>query len=58
MKISSSARAAVMAQPFHGHLSGLSIEQKEDTERSAACIRDCQEYLEMPDVPNESGVVR
>jgi hypothetical protein len=56
--ISLSARAAAMAQHFHGHLSGLSIEQKEDSESSTACIRDCQEYLEMPDVPKESGIVR
>ena len=46
-----------MAQHFHGHLSGLSIEQKEDSDLSVACIRDCQEYLEMPDIPDETSVV-
>jgi hypothetical protein len=46
-----------MAQHFHGQLSGLLIEQKEEIDRSVSCIRDCQQYLDMPDVQTESGVV-
>jgi hypothetical protein len=50
-------RASQMAQHFHGQLSGLLIEQKEELKRSDSCIRDCQQYLELPDVQSESDVV-
>ena len=46
-----------MAQYFHGQLSGLMIEQMEDGERLVSCIRDCQEYLDMPDVQSQSDIV-
>jgi hypothetical protein len=46
-----------MAQHFHGQLSGLTIEQKEEVQRSSNCIRDCHQYLDLPDVQSEAGVV-
>jgi hypothetical protein len=47
-----------MVQHFHGQLSGLSIEQKEELPRSVSCIQDCTQYLDMPDVQTQIGVVR
>ena len=52
------ARGEVMTQYFHGQLSGLTIEQKEEIDRSAGCIRDCQQYLDMPDVQAQTDLVR
>jgi hypothetical protein len=46
-----------MAQHFYGQLSGFSIEQKEELDRSVSCIRDCQQYLDMPDIQSQSDVV-
>jgi hypothetical protein len=46
-----------MAQHFHGELSGLTIEQNEDSSRSSVCIRECQQYIDIPDVEHETGVV-
>jgi hypothetical protein len=46
-----------LAQHFHGELSGLVIEQKQELQRSSNCIRDCHQYLDMPDVQSEAGVV-
>jgi hypothetical protein len=46
-----------MSQYFHGQLSGLLIEQKEELDRSISCIQDCQQYLDMPDVQSESNIV-
>jgi hypothetical protein len=46
-----------MAQHFHGQLSGLLIEQKEEIDRSVACIQDCQQYLDMPDIQSQSDLV-
>jgi len=45
-----------MAQHFHGELSGLTIEQKEELQRSD-CVRDCHQYLDIPDIQPETGVV-
>jgi len=50
-------RANHMAQHFYGQLSGFSIEQKEELDRSVSCIRDCQQYLDMPDIQSQSDVV-
>ena len=43
-----------MSQYFHGQLSGLSIEQKEEMQ---SCIQNCQQYLDMPDVQVQSNIV-
>ena len=51
-------RASRMVQHFRGQLSGLAIEQQEELSRSVACTRDCQQYLDMPDLQRESGIVR
>ncbi|UJR21434.1 hypothetical protein I4U23_024520 [Adineta vaga] len=48
-------RASRMVQHFHGQLSGLLIEQKEELPRSTACTQNCQQYLDMPDIQKESG---
>jgi hypothetical protein len=45
-----------MAQHFHGELSGLTIEQKEELQRSD-CVRDCHQYLDIPNIQPETGVV-
>lgn len=50
-------RAEAMAQYFHGQLSGLMIEQMEEAENLVSCVRDCQEYLDMPDVQSQSDMV-
>jgi hypothetical protein len=46
-----------MVQHFHGELSGLTIEQNEDSSRSSVCIRECQQYIDITDVERETGVV-
>ena len=46
-----------MAQHFHGQLSGLIIEQKEELQRSSECIRDCHQYLDISDVKTDSNIV-
>jgi len=46
-----------MVQHFHGQLSGLAIEQKEDLESSIGCTRDCQEYLDIPDVQSRDDLM-
>ena len=51
------ARASRLVQHFHGQLSGLTISQKEELQRSSNCVRDCQQYLNIPDVQKEDGVV-
>ena len=48
---------ARMAQHFTGQLSGLVIEQKEEVSRSTARVQNCQQYLDMPDIEKESGLV-
>ncbi len=50
-------RASAMAQYFHGQLSGLVIEQKKEIEPTNTCIRDCQQYLDMPDIQSQSDIV-
>jgi hypothetical protein len=50
------ARASRLAQHFHGELSGLTIQQKEELQRSSNCIRDCHQFLDLPDVQSETGV--
>ena len=51
------ARASRMVQYFHGELSGLTIEQKEELQRSSGCTRDCHQYLDVADIQPETGVV-
>jgi hypothetical protein len=51
------ARAYRMAQHFHGELSGLTIEQKEELQRSSSCIRECHQYLDISDIESETGLV-
>lgn len=51
------ARASRMVQHFHGKLSGLTIEQKEELQRSSGCTRDCHQYLDIADLSAETGVV-
>ena len=46
-----------MAQYFTGQLSGLVIQQKEEVSRSSTCIQNCQQYLDMPDIQKEVGLV-
>lgn len=46
-----------MVQHFSGQLSGLSIEQKQESEESSKCIRDCKEYLDLSDVQRQSDIV-
>ena len=46
-----------MVQHFHGQLSGLSIEQKEELQRSSDCVRDCHQYLEILDLKKDTGLV-
>ena len=55
--LSDVGRVSAMSQYFHGQLSGLIIEQMEETERLVPCIRDCQEYLDMPDVQGQPDMV-
>ncbi|CAF4307243.1 unnamed protein product, partial [Adineta steineri] len=50
------ARASRLVQHFRGQVSGLTIEQKEDLQRSSSCIRDCHQYIDIPDVKSEAGV--
>jgi hypothetical protein len=50
------ARASRMVQHFHGELSGLTIEQKEELQRSSDCIRDCHQYLDISDIQSETGL--
>ncbi|UJR27982.1 hypothetical protein I4U23_009240 [Adineta vaga] len=50
------ARASRLVQHFRGQLSGLIITQKEELPRSSNCIRDCQQYLDIPDVQKEAGI--
>ncbi|CAF0826469.1 unnamed protein product [Adineta ricciae] len=50
------ARASRLVQHFHGQLSGLTIVQKEELQRSSNCVRDCHQYLNIPDVQKEGGV--
>ncbi|CAF2965080.1 unnamed protein product [Rotaria sp. Silwood2] len=50
------ARASRLVQHFHGQLSGLIIEQKEELQRSSNCIRECHQYLDIPDVQSGSNV--
>lgn len=51
------ARASRMVQHFHGQLSGLVIEQKEELQRSSNCVRDCHQYLDIIDLEKEDGLV-
>ena len=51
------ARASRMVQYFHGELSGLTIEQTEELQRSSDCTRDCQQYLDISGIEPETGVV-
>lgn len=46
-----------MVQLFHGQLSGLIIQQKEELQRSSDCIRDCHQYLDVAGVKPQSDVV-
>lgn len=46
-----------MVQHFRGQLSGLSIEQKEELQRSSDCIRDCRQYLDVLDAQHGANVV-
>ncbi|CAF0754565.1 unnamed protein product [Adineta steineri] len=50
------ARASRLVQHFRGQVSGLTIEQKEDLQRSSSCIRDCHQYIDISDVKSEAGV--
>ncbi|CAF2502141.1 unnamed protein product [Rotaria sp. Silwood2] len=50
------SRASRLVQHFHGQLSGLIIEQKEELQRSSNCIRECHQYLDIPDVQSGSNV--
>ncbi|CAF1250602.1 unnamed protein product [Rotaria sordida] len=50
------ARASRLVQHFHGQLSGLTIEQKEELQRSSNCIRECHQYLDISDVQSQSNV--
>ncbi|CAF4419397.1 unnamed protein product [Rotaria sp. Silwood2] len=52
----SNTRASRLVQHFHGQLSGLVIEQKEELQRSSNCIRECHQYLDIPDVQSGSNV--
>lgn len=45
-----------MTQYFHGELSGLVIKQKENPDPSTPCIRECQQYLDMPDIQSQSDM--
>lgn len=49
-------RVSRLVQPFRGQISGLTIEQKEESKEQ--CVRDCQQYLDLPDVQTQSNVVR
>lgn len=51
------ARASRMSQHFHGELSGLIIQQKEELQRSSDCIRDCRQYIDITDIKPETGLV-
>jgi hypothetical protein len=53
-----SARASRMVQRFQGQISGLIIEQKTEVPRSAGCIQECHQYLDMPDIKSQAGAVR
>jgi hypothetical protein len=46
-----------MVQHFHGQLSGLIVEQKEELQRSSDCIRDCQQFIEIVGLNKEPGLV-
>lgn len=46
-----------MVQHFHGQLSGLIIEQKEELQRSSNCIRDCHQFLDIIDIERNDGLV-
>lgn len=46
-----------MVQHFRGELSGLTIEQKEELQRSSGCTRDCRQYLDISNMQPETGVV-
>lgn len=46
-----------MAQHFRGQLSALTIEQKEDLPKSQSCTQDCLQYLDLPDLHAQSGIV-
>ncbi|CAF0822901.1 unnamed protein product [Rotaria sp. Silwood1] len=50
------ARASRLVQHFHGQLSGLIIEQNEELQRSSNCIRECHQYLDIPDVQSKPNV--
>lgn len=50
------ARATRMVQHFHGQLSGLIIEQKEELQRSSNCIRDCHQFLDIIDIERNDGL--
>jgi hypothetical protein len=50
------ARASRMVQHFHGELSGLTIEQKEELQRSSGCTRECQQYLDITGIQSETGL--
>jgi hypothetical protein len=51
------ARASRMVQYFHGQISGLTIQQKEELQRSSDCIRECQQYIDVTGIQSEPGVV-
>jgi hypothetical protein len=44
-----------MVQHFHGQISGLTIEQKQEIPRSTGCIQECHQYLDMPDIKSQAG---
>jgi len=46
-----------MVQHFHGELSDLIIEQKEEIQRTSDCIRDCKQYLDMSGIEKQTGMV-
>ncbi|CAF3271573.1 unnamed protein product [Rotaria socialis] len=50
------ARASRMVQHFNGQLSGLTIEQKEEFPKTQSCIQDCQQYIDMPDIQEQSSI--
>lgn len=47
-------RVSRLVQPFRGQIAALSIEQKEESKEQ--CVRDCQEFLDLPDVQTQSNL--
>ena len=46
-----------MVQHFRGQLSGLSIEQNEELQRSSTCVQDCQQFIDIVNLEKEKGMV-